>query len=132
MCAMIYVIEWQKRGPPHSHILAICDNSSKPRSTEDYESIVYAEIPNLQTHPQLHTIVTKFMMHDPCGTGNPNLPCMVDGKCSKRFPKEYMLRKHMQGLMGICTTGEEILDYVSTRVECHWTTNMLFPTICTC
>ena len=60
MCAMIYVIVWQKRGPPHSHILAICDNSSKPRSTEDYDSIVCAEIPNMQTHPQLHTIVTKL------------------------------------------------------------------------
>ena len=90
MCTMIYVIEWQKRGPPHSHILAICDNSSKPRSTEDYDSIVCAEIPNLQTHPQLHTVVTKFMMHGPCGTGNQNFPCMVDGKCSKRFPKEYV------------------------------------------
>ena len=61
-----------------------------PRSTEDYDSILCAEIPNLQTHPQLHTIVTKFMMHGPCGTRNPNSPCMVDGKCSKRFPKEYV------------------------------------------
>ena len=33
MVALIYVIEWQKRGPPHAHILAICDEKCKPRNT---------------------------------------------------------------------------------------------------
>ena len=33
MCAIIYVIEGQKRGPPHAHILAICSENSKPRNT---------------------------------------------------------------------------------------------------
>ena len=31
MVALIYVIEWQKQGPPHAHILAISDKESKPR-----------------------------------------------------------------------------------------------------
>ena len=35
MCAIIYVVEWQKRGPPHAHILAICSENSKPRNTQD-------------------------------------------------------------------------------------------------
>ena len=83
MCAIIYVIEWQKRGPPHAHILAICDDVSKLHSTEDYDTIVSAEIPNPHTHPQLHMVVTKFMMHGPCGAANPKSPCMVDGQCSK-------------------------------------------------
>ena len=32
LIALIYVIEWQKRGPPHAHILAIDDPESKPRT----------------------------------------------------------------------------------------------------
>ena len=43
MVLLIYVIEWQKRGPPHAHILAICDSDSKPRTEEDFDSIVCAD-----------------------------------------------------------------------------------------
>ena len=90
MCAIIYVVEWQKRGPPHAHILAICNENSKPRTTQDYDSIVSAEIPDPEKFPNLHKVVTKFMIHGPCGAANPKCPCMIDGQCSKRFPKEYV------------------------------------------
>ena len=83
MVALIYVIEWQKRGPPHAHILAISDAECKPRTPEDYDDIVCAEIPDVQLFPELHKIVAKFMMYGPCGTSNLNSPCMVDGRCSK-------------------------------------------------
>ena len=90
MIALIYVIEWQKRGPPHAHILGICDEESKPRTPEDYDSIVCAEIPDKEQFPELHKTVTTLMMHGPCGLSNPNSPCMVDGKCSKQFPKDFV------------------------------------------
>ena len=67
----------------------ICDAESKPRTLEDYDSIVCAEIPNEQEFPELHKIVTSFMMHGPCGLHNPKSPCMEDGKCTKKFPKGF-------------------------------------------
>ena len=90
MIGLIYVIEWQKRGPPHAHILGICDTESKPRTLEDYDSIVCTEISYEKEFPELHKIVAKFMMHGPCGLSNPNSPCMEDGKCTKKFPKDFV------------------------------------------
>ena len=76
LIALIYVIEWQERGPPHTHILGICDEESKPRTPEDYDSIVCVEIPDKEQFPELYKTVTT--------------PCMVDGKCSKQFPKDFV------------------------------------------
>ena len=91
MCALIYVDEWQKRGPTHTHILGICDAAYKlVQGPEDYDKIMLAEIPDPNIHPVLHSIVTKFMMHGPCGIAHPKSRCMVDGCCSKKFPKDYV------------------------------------------
>ena len=85
--AHLHVIEFQKRGLPHAHILIILQNNDKPRNPDDFDKIVCAEIPNPITQPTLHAIVVKNLMHGPCGRWNPKCVCMVDGKCSCHFPK---------------------------------------------
>ena len=87
--AFIYVVEFQKRGLPHAHILIILDSRDKPRTPAKIDEMVCAEIPSPTTDPELYETVTSFMLHGPCGTANPNAPCMQDGKCGKGFPKAF-------------------------------------------
>ena len=87
--ARVHVIEFQKRGLPHAHILLILDGPDKPRTPDDYDRFVRAELPDKEQEPQLYKLVVENMLHGPCGTKCKDSPCMVDKKCSKRFPKSF-------------------------------------------
>ncbi|XP_053152157.1 uncharacterized protein LOC128344988 [Hemicordylus capensis] len=87
--AIVYVIEFQKRGLPHAHILLILTENYKPKTEASIDSIVSAEIPDIEKTPRLHAIITKHMIHGPCGNHNRHSPCMSNEKCTKEFPKEY-------------------------------------------
>lgn len=88
--AHVYVIEFQKRGLPHCHMLLILENDSKFRDPIDIDRCVCAELPSAAEFPRLHEIVVRNMIHGPCGTTNPNSPCMREGKCTKKYPKEFL------------------------------------------
>ena len=87
--AIIHVIEFQKRGLPHAHILIILKAKDKPSDSIRIDRLVSAEIPDIEKYPRLHAVVAKNMVHGPCGNLNPNSPCMAAGKCTKKFPKEF-------------------------------------------
>ena len=76
--AFIYVVEFQKRGLPHAHILLILHSADKPRTQADIDSIVCAEIPNEAANPALYETVVSCMLHGPCGTAKPTAPCTVN------------------------------------------------------
>jgi hypothetical protein len=86
---VIHVIEFQKRGLPHLHLLLTLAAADKPRTAEDFDFYVCAEIPCPQTNPELFAIIRGNHGHGACGVHNRYAPCMVDGKCSKRFPKAF-------------------------------------------
>ena len=86
--AYTYVVEFQKRGLPHAHILVILRISDKPRTHADVDRLVSAEVPDKSLDPHLYHLVETFMVHGPCGALDPTCPCMNElGQCSKRFPK---------------------------------------------
>ncbi|XP_021960166.1 uncharacterized protein LOC110856033 [Folsomia candida] len=87
--AKIHVIEFQKRGLPHAHILIILRQEDKPSTDDKIDKLVCAEIPDPVSHPKLHSMVTHHMIHGPCGTQNMNSPCMDGNNCTKDFPKDF-------------------------------------------
>ncbi len=85
----IYVIEFQKRGLPHAHILIFFVEDSKPYTVEDVDRMISAELPNPETNRLAHKMVARCMMHGPCGAAFPIAPCMEDGKCKKQYPCKF-------------------------------------------
>ncbi|XP_018804180.1 PREDICTED: uncharacterized protein LOC108978385 [Bactrocera latifrons] len=67
----MYYAEWQKRGLPHAHILLWMVEKIRP---DEIDLIICAEIPDPE-------------VDGPCGEHNHESPCMIDNKCSKRYPR---------------------------------------------
>ena len=78
-------MERQKRGLPHAHILLLWLYDKI--TSNKIEDLNCAEIPDADVDKDLNDVVTKTMIHWFCGTLNPNSPCMIDGKWSKRYPR---------------------------------------------
>nr|XP_029714104.1 uncharacterized protein LOC115258183 [Aedes albopictus] len=83
----MYTIEWQKRGLPHSHNLIWLVNKLQPAQIDE---VISAELPNPVEDPELYAVVTKNMIHGPCGNLNSNSPCMKDKKCTKKYPRNFI------------------------------------------
>ena len=50
--AKLYVVEFQKRGLPHAHILIFLHSEDQPRAPEDVDRVVCSEVPDINTNPQ--------------------------------------------------------------------------------
>ncbi|XP_076934857.1 uncharacterized protein LOC143601293 [Bidens hawaiensis] len=87
--AVVYMIEFQKRGLPHAHICIFLHPGSKIHNPKDVHKFISAKIPNKDSDPDLYKLVSDHMIHDPCGDANPKCTCMVNKRCSKNFPKIF-------------------------------------------
>ncbi|XP_068994023.1 uncharacterized protein [Neodiprion pinetum] len=80
-------VEWQNRGLPHYHILFWLETKIQP---DEIDSLIVVELPNQQNDPILFDIVTKNMVHGPCGEHNLTAPCIRNGICTKKFPRRLV------------------------------------------
>ncbi|XP_019262967.1 PREDICTED: uncharacterized protein LOC109240748 [Nicotiana attenuata] len=88
--ALMYTVEFQKRGLPHTHFLIILTNEYKLLTPKAYDNIIYAEIPDENAEPNLYSLVLKHMMHGQCGNLNPTNSCMKKkGYCKFKYPKSF-------------------------------------------
>ncbi|KAM0826905.1 hypothetical protein ACQ4PT_068551 [Festuca glaucescens] len=96
--AYLYVVEFQKRGLPHTHTLIWLKIDTRDPTPAMIDQYISAEIPDYAVDPLGYALVEEFMIHGPCGELNPDSPCMKDGVCTKRFPKSYNEETIIDGL----------------------------------
>ncbi|XP_058796825.1 uncharacterized protein LOC131667435 [Phymastichus coffea] len=84
VASYVYVIEFQKRGLPHMHLLLTLKYAYKITTPEIVNKFISAELPDKERDPLLYDIVVKNMTHAPCGDW-----CMINNKCSNKFPKNF-------------------------------------------
>ncbi|XP_022015126.1 uncharacterized protein LOC110914651 [Helianthus annuus] len=87
--AVVYTVEFQKRGLPHAHICLFMNVDHKLPTVDHIDPFISAEIPDKNQDPELYSLVSDYMIHGPCGNANLKCPCMVDKRCSKNFPKKF-------------------------------------------
>jgi len=94
---VVHVIEMQKSGNPHAHIVVWL---TEPLVTpEDVDNIICAEIPDPRRDPELHRLVLTHMVHCPCCEYcPPGVKCVcMEGStrhtdkdhCDRFFPKPF-------------------------------------------
>ncbi len=140
--AHLHVVEFQKRGLPHAHILIILGENDKIHTVDQYDNVVCAEIPNQVTQPRLYAIVTRNMVHGPCGKTT-KCPCELSsqtpGVCRFNYPFAYkehtedtedsypLYRRRQQHERHFMVRENNITNewispynpYLSLRYECH-------------
>ena len=80
--AHFHVIEFQKRGLPHCHMLIILRKEDTLRDSNDIDNIISGEIPDKNDELELFEIAKSCVIHRPCVCNTKN------GLCKKNFPKE--------------------------------------------
>uniref|UniRef100_A0A183CMG6 ATP-dependent DNA helicase n=1 Tax=Globodera pallida TaxID=36090 RepID=A0A183CMG6_GLOPA len=93
--AWFYSVEHQERGLPHIHLCLILDFARMQMSVEDYiDEYISAEIPELpqeqdNSHAaRLQRMFRRFILDNMYHTCSSRY-CLVDGKCSKHFPRSF-------------------------------------------
>jgi hypothetical protein len=138
MIVGIYVIEFQKRGLPHAHILIFFAEDYKPHTVKDVDRMISAELSNPETNRLAHETIAKCMIHGPCGAAFPNAPCMEKGKCKKQYPckfqsetvtnvNKYPIYRHRDSGCTLLVHGAELDNrwvvphnvYLSTKYDAH-------------
>ncbi|XP_045823935.1 uncharacterized protein LOC123916509 [Trifolium pratense] len=90
LVASVYTIEFQKRGLPHAHILLWLDKRDRLDSPASIDSVICAEIRDENLFPKLYYVVSRFMIHGPCGKDIEYSPYMKNYRCSKFYPKKFV------------------------------------------
>ena len=118
----MYVVEFQKRGLPHAHFLLIMEGCYKITRLEQYDLLILTELPN-KKYPDLYKMVTKHMMHGPCGALNRNSHAQMDVVPARTVnhdlfvTPQYSARIHTQFIDNVKTGEKKMFVDMSLTID---------------
>jgi hypothetical protein len=90
----VAVVEFQKRGLPHMHLLLTIDPDYVPHCPESVDMAITAQFVDRKEYPELYELQCKHMIHEPCGPPGPTKPNSIPpcwdckkNRCRHCFPK---------------------------------------------
>ena len=90
----MHCTEWQKRGLPHAHILVILAQSSAPKTADDFDNFVSAELPPKKDPRcrKLRKIIRRCNIHHKCDVDGKRRTCWDHQKrgCRFRYSKDFV------------------------------------------
>lgn len=88
--AVLYTVEFQKRGLPHCHMLLWIDRPANTMTPAEVYRYISTEFPDPKHDHEGFRVISESRVHGPCGNAFPNAACMQNRTgCKKYFPKEY-------------------------------------------
>ncbi|XP_076899689.1 uncharacterized protein LOC143553625 [Bidens hawaiensis] len=106
--AVVYTIEFQKRGLPHAHMCLFMHADHKLPDVEHVDPFISAEIPDKNEDPELHYLVSELMIH----------AWRIFGyDVHYRMPSVTRLPFHLPGQQNVVYGADDDLDNVLEKVE---------------
>ena len=109
------VIEFQKRGLVHAHIV-VKFKGLGPEASHEVDKLIWTNLTDERiAGGELREKVIKYMVHKKCGDFNPNAPCMTTCKktnrklCSKHYPQPFRERTVTNSKQAELSTGASIM-----------------------
>ncbi|KAL8161821.1 LOW QUALITY PROTEIN: hypothetical protein V2J09_013310 [Rumex salicifolius] len=88
VAARVQVVEFQKHGLPHTHILLILKVKHKILNPDAFDRYVCAELPSTE-NPYLRALVMKHMIHGPLWKSKSRL-CLHERRKSSMYPQNQI------------------------------------------
>ena len=109
------------------HLLLFFDQDDKIYDANQVNKIVSAQLPDPVLQSLFYQTITTCMLHGLCGDDKPNAPCMVNGSCSKHFPKDFheLTIYGENGYPQYCMQGQ-IMVKLWEKMDSYMTTDMWF------
>ncbi|WOG92304.1 hypothetical protein DCAR_0311567 [Daucus carota subsp. sativus] len=121
---LMHVIEFQKRGLPHAHMLVWLDDKDKPKTAEQIDKLVSAEIPDEESDPICYQAVKNYMIHD-TGKTVKRKGVLLNNRFVVPYNRELLLRFQCHINLEICNNSRSLKYLFKYCLKGHDTATML-------